>query len=153
MTAPTVAVAIHDGWYGTGTGAGRSSHALLGAVAGGLGPAYASPSCPFTFPLAARAMPHFHTAARAQIAAVPHQIIPLTNGTKGRHRFGGLAAFRYPLAALTVSASRRPRQHERRYLRPRGVGGGVAVITGGTGCTPRRDGGLAGGSVSLASDD
>ncbi|UGQ10956.1 glycosyltransferase family 4 protein [Yinghuangia sp. ASG 101] len=96
MTGPIVAVAVHDGWYGAGTGAGRSNQALLGAIAGAIAPGVRLAVLPVRLsPGSPGHDSRFHTAARAQLAAVPHQVIALDNGTAGRHRFGDLAAFRH----------------------------------------------------------
>lgn len=92
---PVVAIALHDGYFSTGSGAGRSNRALLDAVVRALAdgvrlvllPVLLTPDSP-EYDAAA------HLAVRARLAAVPHRVIALENGTAGMQRFGDLTAFR-----------------------------------------------------------
>lgn len=98
MTAagPVVAVALHDGFYGTGTGAGRSNRALLASIAGALAPDVELVLLPVRLhPTSPEYDQHAHQQLRERLAAVPHRVIPLDNGTGGQQRFGGLAAFHH----------------------------------------------------------
>ncbi|MDT3398297.1 glycosyltransferase family 4 protein [Streptomyces sp. B1866] len=89
-----MAVALHDGYFGTGTGAGRSNRALLDAVVGALAPGIGLVLLPV---LLLPGSPEYdraaHQAAHGRLAAVPYQVIPLDNGTGGMRRFGDLVAF------------------------------------------------------------
>ena len=94
MNAPVVAVALHDGYYGAGTGAGRSNRALIDALVGALVPGVRLVLLPVLLhPASSEYDPGAHQALRERLAAVPHRVVPLDNGTGGMRRFGGLAAF------------------------------------------------------------
>jgi glycosyltransferase involved in cell wall biosynthesis len=110
---PVVAVALHDGFYGAGTGAGRSNRALLAAVADTLAPGVELALLPVLLhPESPEHDRHAHQRLRARLAAVPHQVLPLDNGTAGMRRFGGLAAFqhlnRHAVTVLTTLMDHHP---------------------------------------------
>jgi len=91
---PTIVVAVHDGWYGAGTGAGRTNRSFLRllfkALAEGIRPVV----------LPVRLVPgsgeHDPVWHRESLALVRESSVvrPIDNGTGGMTRFGGLAAFR-----------------------------------------------------------
>ncbi|MBY8889208.1 glycosyltransferase [Streptomyces sp. PTM05] len=98
-----MAIALHDGWYSTGTGAGRSNRALITAVADALAPDVRLILLPVRLdPSSPEYDAAGHHRLRERIAPAPHQVIDLDNGTQGRERFGGLDAFRH----LTHHAAR-----------------------------------------------
>jgi glycosyltransferase involved in cell wall biosynthesis len=109
-----VAVALHDGFYGAGTGAGRSNRALLAAAIKALAPGVELALLPvLVHPTSPEYDRHAHQQLRARLAAVSHQVLPLDNGTGGQQRFGGLAAFRHlnqhAATVLTALMDRHPR--------------------------------------------
>ncbi|MGH4018389.1 MAG: glycosyltransferase family 4 protein [Pseudonocardiaceae bacterium] len=93
---PTVIVALHDGFYGCGTGAGYANHALLEILTDLLPqqvrllvlPAHLAPS-------SSEYDPAWHTRAQELLEQVNAVVHPLDNGTGGRVRFGGLGCFRH----------------------------------------------------------
>lgn len=116
MTAspPVVAIALHDGFYSAGTGAGRSNRALLTSVADALAPGVELALLPVLLhPTSPEFDLYAHRQLRERLAAVPHRLIPLDNRTGGQQRFGGLTAFRHlnqhAAAVLHALMSRHPR--------------------------------------------
>lgn len=92
---PTVVVAIHDGFYGAGTGAGYANRAFLESLFRHLDPRVHVVVLPVWVPPSSgeyTAPWHRQTAALCDRARVT--VIPVDNGTGGRTRFGGLPAFR-----------------------------------------------------------
>ncbi|SEO64753.1 glycosyltransferase family 4 protein [Amycolatopsis saalfeldensis] len=90
-TRPTIAVALHDGWYGCGTGAGYANYGFLEALADSL-PAEARLVL-LPVELSPDSWEHqaaWHDRARRLIDA---EILPVDNGTGGQDRWGGLANF------------------------------------------------------------
>lgn len=91
-----VAVALHDGYFSAGTGAGRSNRAVLDAIADSLAPGIRLVLLPVWL---TSASPEYdgpaHRAVRERLATVPYQVIALNNGTRGMRRFGDLAAFQH----------------------------------------------------------
>lgn len=89
-------VALHDGFYSAATGAGLSNQALLAAAADHLPPDTALVVAPVRIDPAS---PQYDDAAHSRTLAilerVPHEVLPLDNGTNGQTRFGDLAAFRH----------------------------------------------------------
>jgi len=104
MSRPTLVVAVHDGFYGVGTGAGYANRAFLEVLADHLlpgvhlvvMPVHLNPSSPEYDPL-------WHARTRAILQKVHASIRPVDNGTAGRQRFGGPEAFGC-LARDTASA-------------------------------------------------
>lgn len=92
---PTVVMALHDGFYGCGTGAGRYNYALLEILVGLLPagvrlvvlPVRLDPTSP-EYDLA------WHTEMATMLDAVGAMVYPVENGTAGQIRFGGLGCFR-----------------------------------------------------------
>ncbi|MGO1056581.1 glycosyltransferase family 4 protein [Crossiella sp. CA198] len=92
---PTIAVAVHDGYYGCGTGAGYANFGFLDALTSLL-------------PAQARLVllpvwlgthgwerhPDWHARARRLLDRVHAEVLPVRNGTGGRDRWGGLDNFR-----------------------------------------------------------
>jgi glycosyltransferase involved in cell wall biosynthesis len=92
---PTVVVAVHDGHYGAGTGAGLDNRAFLRVLTANLTPGIRLVICPVY--LCPRSPEHDHTWHDETIrllAQVDATIQPVDNGTGGMYRFGGLAHFR-----------------------------------------------------------
>lgn len=111
---PVVAIALHDGFYGAGTGAGRSNRALLASVAGALAPGIELVLLPVHLSPTSPEYDHrAHQQVQESLAAVPHRAIPLDNGTAGQQRFGDLTAFRrldhHAAGVLNALMNRHPR--------------------------------------------
>jgi glycosyltransferase involved in cell wall biosynthesis len=96
VSAAAVAVALHDGYFSAGSGAGRSNRALINAVASVLAPGVELVLLPVLLhPGSPEYDPADQKAIEGRLAAVAHQVISLDNGTGGMRRFGGLAAFKH----------------------------------------------------------
>lgn len=111
---PVVAIALHDGFYGAGTGAGRSNRALLASVASALAPGIELVVLPvYLHPASSEYDPRAHQQVRGTLASIPYRVIPLDNGTTGQQRFGDLAAFQHldqhAASVLAALMDRRPR--------------------------------------------
>jgi glycosyltransferase involved in cell wall biosynthesis len=116
MTAarPVIIVAVHDGFYGCGTGAGRSNRAFLRVLSGILTPDVQLVILPVTL---APGSPEYDAAWHVESIAIAHStgatVIGIDNGTSGQTRFGGLAHFRRASASaaaeITRLAGRAPR--------------------------------------------
>jgi glycosyltransferase involved in cell wall biosynthesis len=95
LRRPTLVVALHDGFYGCGTGAGYSNHALLQNLMDVLPaevrlvvlPVHLDPASPEHDPL-------WHAQATRLLARTDAVVHPVDNGTAGQVRFGGLDCFR-----------------------------------------------------------
>jgi glycosyltransferase involved in cell wall biosynthesis len=93
---PTLVVALHDGFYGCGTGAGYSNHALLQILMNLLPtevrlvvlPIYLDPTSPEHDPL-------WHAKVTTLLARTDAVVHPVDNGTAGQARFGDLTSFRH----------------------------------------------------------
>jgi glycosyltransferase involved in cell wall biosynthesis len=96
VSDPVVAIALHDGYFSAGSGAGRSNRALIDAIAAALAPGVHLVLLPV---LLHPASPEYdragHQAVQERLATVSHQVINLDNGTGGMRRFGDLAAFQH----------------------------------------------------------
>jgi glycosyltransferase involved in cell wall biosynthesis len=112
-----VAVLLHDGFYGCGTGAGVSNRRFLEVLASLLAPGcrlvvmparVAEDSNEYDRP--------WHEAMRALVASVDGSVIALDNGSDGRYRFGSAANWR----RLAASA-----EHQLRAL---GLDGQTMVV-------------------------
>jgi hypothetical protein len=105
---PTVVVAMHDGFYGSGTGAGHANRGFLQVVTGLLGPQVRLVVLPVYL---ASDSPEYqadwHAASLELCDQAGATVLPVDNGTDGRSRFGGVAAFQQ----LAVSAIARLRVH------------------------------------------
>jgi glycosyltransferase involved in cell wall biosynthesis len=94
-TVPTVAVAMHDGFYSCGTGAGRSNRGFLEALAGFLRPGVRLTVLPIHLAAASSEYdPAWHAAMHSLIHRADGEDIPVDNGSGGQVRFGGLDNFR-----------------------------------------------------------
>ncbi|MFI6290040.1 glycosyltransferase family 4 protein [Nonomuraea sp. NPDC050790] len=94
MSRPTVVVAVHDGWYGYGTGAGRSNRSLIEVLARNLAPGVRLVVMPIRLqPGSPEYQADWHQSAQAAVARVAGQVEPIDNGTGGMRRFGGLSNF------------------------------------------------------------
>ncbi|MGH3830107.1 MAG: glycosyltransferase family 4 protein [Pseudonocardiaceae bacterium] len=93
---PTVVVALHDGFYGCGTGAGRSNRALLTILAGLLPNTVRLVVLPVYLDLSsAEYDPTWHAETTTLLAHVDAAVHPVDNGTAGQVRFGDLDCFRH----------------------------------------------------------
>ncbi|MFC1416255.1 glycosyltransferase family 4 protein [Streptacidiphilus cavernicola] len=96
MNAPVVAIALHDGYFSSATGAGRSNQALLTAVAHALASGVRLVLLPVDLhPTSPEYAPTAHRAVLDLLIVVPHQVTALDNGTAGQQRFGDLTAFEH----------------------------------------------------------
>lgn len=101
---PIVIVAMHDGFYGAGTGAGRSNRAFLQVLVDALDPAVRMVVMPIRLEATS---PEYdavwHKDTLGLLDRSGAEVIPLDNGTSGTTRFGGLDNFRQASAqAATV---------------------------------------------------
>jgi hypothetical protein len=102
-----VMVAVHDGFYGWGTGAGQSNRAFLRIVAGLLAPGVRLAVLPVRLvPGSSEHDPAWHQQALAIVGEARADVVPVDNGTAGRTRFGGLDCFRAASASAAASISR-----------------------------------------------
>ena len=113
MNAPVVAITLHDGWFSAATGAGRSNQTLIQAVAHALAPGVDLVLLPVDLhPTSPEYSPAAHQAMTGKLADVPHQVLPLDNGTGAQRRFGDLAAFeqlgRHAATTLNALMRRHP---------------------------------------------
>jgi len=96
MSGAAVAIAVHDGYFSAGSGAGRSNRALITTVAETLAPGVHLALLPILLHPASPEYGHQgHHALRERLSTVNHQVIPIGNGTGGMHRFGSLTAFQH----------------------------------------------------------
>ena len=104
---PTVVVAVHDGFYGSGTGAGFANNAFLRTLIGLLEPGVHLVVMPVRL---VEHSPEYQAAWHQQsldlCRPVDATVLPADNGTDGMVRFGGVAAFRQ----LGASAARALRE-------------------------------------------
>jgi len=101
-----LAIALHDGFYCAGTGAGRSNRAFIQIVTENLAPHVLLTVLPIR--LTSRSTeydPAWHQQTLRILGQHAAHIRPVDNGTNGRVRFGGLPAFRH-LAADTAAQLR-----------------------------------------------
>jgi glycosyltransferase involved in cell wall biosynthesis len=101
-----IAVAIHDGFYGCGTGAGHSNRAFLQVLARLLDPAVRLVVLPITLAPASREYdPAWHEETAALIRQAQAGVVPVDNGTLGATRFGGLPGFRRASASAAATVT------------------------------------------------
>ena len=104
---PTVVVAVHDGFYGSGTGAGFANNAFLRTLIGLLDPGVHLVVMPVR--LVERSPEYqagWHQQSLDLCEPVGATVLPADNGTDGMVRFGGVDAFR----RLGVSAAQALRE-------------------------------------------
>jgi hypothetical protein len=105
MTArsPAVMVAFHDGFYGWGTGAGRSNSAFLQILAGLLAPGVRLTVIPVRLvPASSGYGDPWHQESLAIVERAGGAVVPVDNGSAGMTRFGGLSHFRRASAAAAA---------------------------------------------------
>ncbi len=92
MAPPVIVVAVHDGFYGCGTGAGHSNRAFLTITTSLLAPGARLLVLPITLsPGSSEYDPAWHQGTLAILRDA--ETVPVSNGTNGRTRFGGLYNF------------------------------------------------------------
>lgn len=102
-----VIVALHDGFYGCGTGAGQSNRAFLRVLADLLAPAVRLVVLPVRLVAdSSEYDPVWHQQTNAILADTSADVVPVDNGTAGLTRFGGLDCFRAASASAAASISR-----------------------------------------------
>lgn len=104
---PAVVVAVHDGFYGCGTGAGASNHAFLRVLCDLLGQDVQLTVMPIELkPDSPEYDADWHTSSLELVTRVRGKVVPVGNGTAGATRFGGLGNFRQASAsgAKTITA-------------------------------------------------
>jgi glycosyltransferase involved in cell wall biosynthesis len=105
---PTVVVALHDGFYGSGTGAGYANRGFLQILTSLLVPPVRLVVLPVYL---ARESPEYqadwHAASLELCERAGATVMPVDNGTAGWIRFGGVPAFQQ----LAVSAGTALRAH------------------------------------------
>jgi glycosyltransferase involved in cell wall biosynthesis len=103
-----VVVALHDGFFGCGTGAGLSNRALLKTLTGLLPAGVRLVVLPVHLGLTS---PEYHPAWHAETTAllthVGARVYPVDNGTGGLARFGDLGCFRHLVRRATDVLTRR----------------------------------------------
>jgi glycosyltransferase involved in cell wall biosynthesis len=105
---PTVVVGLHDGFFGSGTGAGYANRGFLQVLTGLLDPqvrlvvmpVYLSSDSP-------EYQADWHLASQELCDRAGATVLPVDNGTDGQIRFGGVPAFQ----RLAVSAAARLKTH------------------------------------------
>ena len=102
-TSPVVMVAVHDGFYGCGAGAGQSNRAFLRMLA----PSVRLAVLPVRLrPGSSEYDPAWHRETLAILARTSSEIVPVDNGSNGMTRFGGLNCFRNACTSATTSITR-----------------------------------------------
>ncbi|MDQ1680292.1 MAG: hypothetical protein QOI42_1151 [Frankiaceae bacterium] len=92
--APTVVVAMHDGFFGSGTGAGFANDAFLRTLVGLLDPGVRLVVLPIRLADdSPERRAEWHARSTALCAGAGATVRPVDNGTHGRTRFGGVDAF------------------------------------------------------------
>lgn len=102
-----VLVAVHDGFYGCGTGAGHSNRAFLSVLTGMLSATTRLIALPVRLtPVSSEYDRSWHRETLAILARAHGEVVPVDNGTAGLTRFGGLAEFRAACASAATSITR-----------------------------------------------
>ncbi|MFF0577944.1 glycosyltransferase family 4 protein [Streptosporangium saharense] len=95
MNGGTVVIAVHDGFYGYGTGAGRCNRALLEAVVQVIAPHVQLIVMPIELvPASPEYDPVWHAASLELVRQVGGHVVPVDNGTGGLRRFADLDGFK-----------------------------------------------------------
>jgi glycosyltransferase involved in cell wall biosynthesis len=90
----TVVVAMHDGFYGAGTGAGFANRGFVTTLADLLAPDVGLTLLPiYLAPDSPEFQAVWHRDSVAICAAIGASVHPIDNGTAGGTRFGGVGAF------------------------------------------------------------
>ncbi|MEV6868278.1 glycosyltransferase family 4 protein [Streptosporangium subroseum] len=100
MSTPTIAVALHDGFFSCGTGAARSNRAFLEILVRFLSAGVRLVVLPVH--LTSESSEYnltWHQQMHDLVTRAGGEVISLDNGTNGHTRFGNLAAFRRLCAA------------------------------------------------------
>lgn len=98
---PTVVVAVHDGFYGAGTGAGYANRGFLATLTGMLAPGVRLVVMPVRLaPDSPEYQPDWHAESALMCAGAV--VLPVDNGTGGQSRFGGVAAFEHAAASAAA---------------------------------------------------
>lgn len=91
-----IAVLMHDGFYGCGTGAGSSNRTLLQELLAHSSPRTDVLVMPIRLDRSSSEYDEsWHAATRALLAQTGSVVEPLDNGTSGQLRFGGLTTFHH----------------------------------------------------------
>ncbi|WP_206790715.1 glycosyltransferase family 4 protein [Amycolatopsis sp. MtRt-6] len=91
----TLAVAIHDGYYGCGTGAGYANHGFLETLVSVIPDDVRLAVLPvFLHPAGTEYHAHWHARARTLLDRPRTSVHPVSNGTAGTDRWGTLENFR-----------------------------------------------------------
>jgi glycosyltransferase involved in cell wall biosynthesis len=91
---PAIAVALHDGFCSFGTGAGSANRAFLIALTQLIVPGVRLVILPVGLvPASTEYSPAWHAEMQAVIKAADGEVFLVDNGSSGRARFGGVAAF------------------------------------------------------------
>jgi glycosyltransferase involved in cell wall biosynthesis len=109
MTSPgTVIVAIHDGFYGSGTGAGNSNRAFLRILTSLIAPCVHLTTLPIQLtPASSEYDSAWYQETRTILASTAHHTVtPIGNGSGGLTRFGGLGCFQTASASAAASITR-----------------------------------------------
>lgn len=105
-TRPALVVAVHDGFYGYGTGAGRSNRAFLQILCELLDPSVRLIVMPVGLVSSSDEYDSaWHRETLALLETVNGSVIPLDNGTTGQTRFGSLDNFRRASASAAAEIS------------------------------------------------
>jgi glycosyltransferase involved in cell wall biosynthesis len=105
-------VAVHDGFYGCGTGAGHSNRAFLRILTRLLAPDARLIAMPVMLtPASSEYDPAWHQETLRLLPPARSDVIPVDNGTTGLARFGGLTQFRAACVSAAASITRLARQH------------------------------------------
>jgi glycosyltransferase involved in cell wall biosynthesis len=106
-TTPTIAVALHDGFYSCGTGAGRSNRAFLQTLVAQLHPAVRLAVLPIHLtPTSTEYNPRWHQEMHDLVHQAGGQVLPIDNGTVGQRRFAGLHAFQHACTSAAETINR-----------------------------------------------
>jgi glycosyltransferase involved in cell wall biosynthesis len=101
---PTIAVALHDGFYGSGTGAGYANRGFLQTLIGLIPPSVRLVVMPvYLADDSPQYQADWHRESVRICQAAKAVVRPLDNGTRGQTRFGDVPAFRR-LATSTAVA-------------------------------------------------
>lgn len=108
-----IAILLHDGFYGCGTGAGPSNHSLLRVITRQFPDATLRLMPVGLAPSSAEYNTAWYTATRTLFTDRQILIHPIDNGTHGQTRFGGLTHFRIACTAAanhlnTLPSSEQP---------------------------------------------